>query len=393
MKVIVKLPSVFLPLLTACIALLQTSFVAVPQDVASPTSTPSAVADLPQEDTGQFVQESKERKSFRPSFSSLAPRMDRLLGHKRMSPSVLSTFGKAVGPNWKASVRLILGGETQVALGCIVADDGWVISKSSQLPEGDGISCRLYDYREVIAKVVRRVDEIDLALLKIDAENLPTVVWSNRVPKRGAFVATADLKTTPSSVGVVSTGIQRIPRRPSVLGVNISDTRDGAVVTHVLQGTGAELAGLRMNDSIFEVNGVGIKTLSEFKKVIADAIGGDQIDLKVSRGSNVLEVQTHLMDLSAELYDDTEMEVNGHISARATGFERVFLHDSVIEPNQCGGALVNLDGEVVGINIARAGRVTSYALPVDAVQPVVDGLIAEAKLVSRRSDQESNSLR
>jgi S1-C subfamily serine protease len=77
------------------------------------------------------------------------------------------------------------------------------------------------------------------------------------------------------------------------------------------------------------------------------------------------------------------MEVNGPISARATGFNRVFMHDSVIIPNQCGGPLVNLDGRAVGINIARAGRVSTYALPADTVQSVVKGLLEQAKLVSR----------
>ena len=32
-------------------------------------------------------------------------------------------------------------------------------------------------------------------------------------------------------------------------------------------------------------------------------------------------------------------------------------------PNECGGPLVSLDGKVVGINIARGGRVDSYAMP------------------------------
>ena len=29
----------------------------------------------------------------------------------------------------------------------------------------------------------------------------------------------------------------------------------------------------------------------------------------------------------------------------------------------CGGPLVNLDGKAVGLNIARASRVSTYALP------------------------------
>ena len=38
----------------------------------------------------------------------------------------------------------------------------------------------------------------------------------------------------------------------------------------------------------------------------------------------------------------------------------------MLQPWLCGGPLVNLDGEAIGLNIARAGRVTTYALPARA---------------------------
>src|SRR5439155_7764402 len=44
-------------------------------------------------------------------------------------------------------------------------------------------------------------------------------------------------------------------------------------------------------------------------------------------------------------------------------FPTILQHDTVIKPTDCGGPLVDLDGRVVGINVARAGRVESYALP------------------------------
>jgi serine protease Do len=50
-------------------------------------------------------------------------------------------------------------------------------------------------------------------------------------------------------------------------------------------------------------------------------------------------------------------------------------HDTVIRPADCGGPLVDLDGKAVGINIARAGRTESYAIPAEDVI----ALIAELK--------------
>jgi serine protease Do len=49
----------------------------------------------------------------------------------------------------------------------------------------------------------------------------------------------------------------------------------------------------------------------------------------------------------------------------------------VLAPAECGGPLVGLDGRAVGLNIARAGRVASYALP------AADVLDAVAEMRSR----------
>ena len=41
-----------------------------------------------------------------------------------------------------------------------------------------------------------------------------------------------------------------------------------------------------------------------------------------------------------------------------------------------GGPLVDLDGRVLGLNIARAGRVETWALPGDVIQPIMADLKA-----------------
>ena len=57
---------------------------------------------------------------------------------------------------------------------------------------------------------------------------------------------------------------------------------------------------------------------------------------------------------------------------RSSDFPAVFQHDTVLQPNQSGGPLVDLDGHVIGINIARAGRTESYALPADLILPLIE---------------------
>ena len=59
-------------------------------------------------------------------------------------------------------------------------------------------------------------------------------------------------------------------------------------------------------------------------------------------------------------------------------------HDAVLSPQDCGGPLVDLDGKVVGINIARAGRVETYALPSKLARSV----LASLRLQAARSAHE-----
>lgn len=72
--------------------------------------------------------------------------------------------------------------------------------------------------------------------------------------------------------------------------------------------------------------------------------------------------------------------MGGEISERRSDFESVIQHDTVLDPSQCGGPLVNLQGKAIGLNIARDGRVASYALPSELVMRIIDDLRDEAGL-------------
>ena len=56
------------------------------------------------------------------------------------------------------------------------------------------------------------------------------------------------------------------------------------------------------------------------------------------------------------------------------GDEQAIQHDTVLQPWLCGGPLVDLDGKAIGLNIARAGRVATYALPASLVKRIYNEL-------------------
>jgi serine protease Do len=59
--------------------------------------------------------------------------------------------------------------------GFIVSDDGYILTNSHVVAEADDVTVRLTDRREFPAKVVGFDPRSDVAVIKIDAKNLPTV--------------------------------------------------------------------------------------------------------------------------------------------------------------------------------------------------------------------------
>ena len=60
-------------------------------------------------------------------------------------------------------------------------------------------------------------------------------------------------------------------------------------------------------------------------------------------------------------------------------FPTILQHDSVLAATDCGGPILYLEGRVVGINICRAGRVETYAVPAEVIQPLLRTWMNEQK--------------
>ncbi|MBL8873189.1 MAG: PDZ domain-containing protein [Planctomycetaceae bacterium] len=296
-----------------------------------------------------------------------------LSNKQRNNALMVRAFRTAIGDSWKSTVRILNDGR-QVALGAVVDKGGFVISKASELPEGD-FDCRTWDNKIVRGRVKATDANLDLALIQVDREDLPVVKWAvDTVLVAGAWVGTTDARETPQAIGVVSVPSRPVAPERAILGVQLAPADTGAAVVSVVPGSGAERAGLEVDDVIYAVNGKELASRREVLDTIAQYRAGQRLKLSVRRGEKELTMVARLMDLTSSVLDPTEMEVNGQISARSSGFAKVIQHDTVLTPNQCGGPLVSLKGEVVGVNIARANRVSSYALPTDIIRETVQRL-------------------
>ena len=89
------------------------------------------------------------------------------------SQEVPEIFRRFFGPN--APMPQPRGPATGVGSGFIISGDGYVLTNNHVVEGADTITVRLRDRREFKARVVGRDPQTDVALLKVDARNLPTL--------------------------------------------------------------------------------------------------------------------------------------------------------------------------------------------------------------------------
>ena len=84
--------------------------------------------------------------------------------------------------------------------------------------------------------------------------------------------------------------------------------------------------------------------------------------------------------------------MSGQRSKVREGFPDVFQHDLPLEPNQIGGPVCDLQGRVLGLNIARAGRIKTYALPASLISQLVEeAKIAEFLKVDKKPEGKAKT--
>jgi S1-C subfamily serine protease len=177
------------------------------------------------------------------------------------------------------SAVTVFARDKPVALGLVIAADGWVVTKASAL--SGPLVCQLADGRKLEATLNGKSDKHDLAVLHLPAENLPAAAWSDcSVPPIGRVVASIGPEPTPLSFGVVCSGAGSLPA------------------------------------------------------------------------------------------------VKGEL---ARGFCDVFVHDGLLNSQQCGGPVVDTTGKVVALNITTRilDDTRAYAIPAAVVRKTVDELRKE----------------
>jgi serine protease Do len=275
----------------------------------------------------------------------------------------------------QSTVR-VWSGKKRLAYGTVIGDGRQVLTKWSEVANAasslvvDGPNREAHD-----AKITGVYEEEDLAILEINGEALKPIAWSNEKPALGAFLIAPQPDGRSAAFGVVSV-LERNLRETDLafLGI-VSDLEhkgQGVKVSEVQPNTGAAAAGLKEGDIVLMVKERPISGLMELKSALTGTKPGETVPLRVrtNGGEKTISVTLSKRPELPKIYNPRleQMErMGGKISRVRDSFTQVLQSDMRPSPDQIGGPVVDLEGRVIGITVARADRTRSFIMPSAAV--------------------------
>lgn len=286
----------------------------------------------------------------------------------------------------QSSSAVILDGRKEIAYGVVISPNGHILTKSSEVMEVKSIGVTVDKTNYSNVKILMVDPTWDVALLKVDAEGLVPVEFAptSEVPEGTWVVANGASTRTSRRVlgGIVSAKTREIPAAGgAALGVTLDPKSKELKIADVNEKSGAKEAGLQKGDLILAIDGTKVKEFKEIGKALKDKKAGTVIKLTYLRGKSENTVDVRL-SVRGELYAEQVSrndQMSGDFSPRRSGFPKVMQHDILGNRFVQGGPLLDLEGRCLGMNIARANRAESFAIPLEDLKEISERLMKQAK--------------
>ena len=273
----------------------------------------------------------------------------------------------------RASVVAVRDANEVVALGTIVEAEGLIVTKASVLPAEP--RCELPDGQILAANVVGMEPTFDIAMLKVAVTNLQPAHWSDQLlSASGMFLAVPGLQELPLAIGVVSAPTRDVKGQFSTKV--IPPAKEPATLPEVIgsavQGRGywvefvegqAAKAGIQPGDVLLTIAGRAVRGHQDLADCVEGHLAGDAVTVQLLRAGKPFDVTLRLRSESRPTF-----------SVRTPVFPTVFEHDTPLIASECGGPVVDLTGNVVGINIARIDDHGCIGIPAGPIQRLLPDL-------------------
>jgi serine protease Do len=295
-------------------------------------------------------------------------------------------------------VVAVRDGGPLLCLGTVMSSDGYILTKGSEINQAIRLEVVLPKGGRFAAKEVARDPAFDLALLKVEAENLDPADFRADPAALGELALVQDPRGRPSIPTVISVVEHEMENsRVAFLGIRPRSDQNGVRVVQVIPGGAAERNGLQADDLILSIDGQNLQTAEQLMSRVRDFSPGDRVAVRYMRDERIISIELVLTARFTNenpllpLYDTMEMQgvPQRFANTHAGGFPKVLQIDADVYPSKVGGPLLDLQGRSLGIVIARADRFPTYVIPAASVQEVFTKLKAEAEVKAQQSSGDA----
>jgi S1-C subfamily serine protease len=310
--------------------------------------------------------------------------------------SIAPVLGEAAD----STVR-VWSGERRLAYGTVIGDGKKILTKWSEVAAAGSNLIVEGSGGEALAATVAGVHEDnDLAILEIDGPALKPVRWSYEMPALGSFLAAPQPNGRLAAFGVVSVAERNLRETDSAfLGVigAMGFKGPGVKIDKIAPDSGAAAAGLKPGQIILTVGDRAISGFLELRNALVGRAPGSTVTMRVRTGDkeNDIEVvlgnRPQLPSYPGDRLRQME-RMGGPISNVRDSFTSVIQTDMRPRPEQIGGPVVDLQGRVIGITMARADRTRSFIMPAAAVEKVLQDEPVDPALAKVRRNNEMAAL-
>ena len=256
----------------------------------------------------------------------------------------------------------------------------YVATKLSELTPHEMIDCRFHEGDPGVAEIAMTNVALDLAILKLQIpRRAATSLVSQPVVSAAEFslVFAASEKSEPVRVGLITRRRHHEPRLNGKLGavLDVDETSRAVRVKEVAPNSTASVAGLSKTCLIDSINGQPVKSLDNVGELLSEHQPGDWLQFQFRIVEKSSTNFARLQHDPAERFERTEFldGRSGIVSERRSGFADILQHDIELAPSHCGGPLIDSEGRVIGVNIARRARESSLAIPIEVVLQLLKG--------------------
>lgn len=293
---------------------------------------------------------------------------------------------------------LELASKKPLAAVTFVGADGYFLSKASEIVRMERCFLKTAPKaKRLNVREVRRDVALDLVLGQVvDADlglTFQPVAWAtDPIPPLGSWIcaacaAWAEQATSEHRpelrLGVISAATRAIPGEGAALGIRMATREEqaeahpnadkGVVILGVAAESPAQAAGLKKGDVLTEIAGTKVMDFKQVNELVKNRQPGDEVAIKLLREGKELRKRLRLASRSRVIANwDGDDYANGGISIRTDQFSKVIQHDLPLNPHDMGGPVFDLQGRAIAINIARADRITTFALPRELFRKKLD---------------------